>query len=75
MKKLVLVVITIVFFAVSFYCCDEDATCKDCKLRIYNNGILESEGDNTEYCDSDLKALNEGDSTTVLGETSIYICD
>jgi hypothetical protein len=69
MKKiffvLILMVLAIVFLVNG---CQKETGCKKCSLNTYTNGTLTDKGDDVEYCDQELKDI-ENEEPTVMGNT------
>lgn len=75
MKNLVLLVVVVAFLCIGFYACEDDPTCKNCKIKKFENGLLVEETDVGEYCDADLEDVEGQDSNTVGPISTIYACD
>lgn len=75
MKKKLLYAAGFILMTLSFQRCDVLTDCKVCQQNTYNsNGDLITEGNESEYCDTDLIKIEATPSATVLGVTTKWVC-
>lgn len=75
MKRKLLYTAGFVLMMVSFQRCDVLNDCKVCRQNTYNaNGDLVTEGSESEYCDTELIAIEATPSATVGGVTTKWVC-
>jgi len=56
-----------------FGSCVKDDNCKDCRIEVYEDGVLVEQGAWKEYCDESLREI-QGQTSTVGNRTSRVVC-
>jgi hypothetical protein len=59
-------------------CSDEskdESSCKNCRIKIYVNNVLDSTSNSAKYCDEELTKIEEQEPTTIGNTTTKWECD
>lgn len=70
MKRILITGVAFILLACGFTACEALGSCKICRQVTYVNGVVDIEGEETEYCDADLTTIEQTDDY-VSGNTRI----
>ena len=75
MKKIIFILCAVIL-VISFLIngCQKETGCKKCKLNTYVDNKLTVEGDAVEYCDQELKDIEDQEPTIIGSKTTKYEC-